>query len=166
MHRTYTREHFLSIAEKLRNQVPGIALSTDVIIGFPGEGEEDFEDTLDVLNRVGFDLVYAFKFSPRVGTPAASMSGVVDASTVNERMARLLQMQDEISLARNMPYVKTVQRVLVDSRDKRGSENVYSARTASNKLVHFTSDECHIGDFVEIEIDRVGAFELFGKIKK
>lgn len=166
MHRTYTRERFLDIANRLKERVSGIALSTDVIVGFPGEGDEDFEDTMDVLRQVGFDLVYAFKFSPRRGTPAAKMDGAPDADVVDERMSKLLKIQDEISLSRNLPYVGTNQRVLVDSRAKRGEKNTYSAHTLSNKLVHFESEECVVGDFVTVRIERAGAFELIGKIMK
>ena len=166
MNRTYTRSHFLKIARALRERVPGIALSTDVIVGFPGECERDFEDTMDVLREVEFDLVYAFKFSPRKGTPAESMSEQVSAEIVDSRMARLLSMQDEISLKRNLPYQDADVRVLVDSRSKRGESNTYTARTASNKLVHFTSDEDCVGEFVNVTVEHVGAFELIGKIKK
>ena len=166
MHRTYTRERFLEIAEALRARVPGIALSTDVIVGFPGESEDDFADTMDVLERVGFDLVYAFKFSPRKGTPAARMSGEVAAEAVDARMSALLAMQDEISLSRNLPYLGTRQRVLVDSISKKGGECTYSARTASNKLVHFDSEESLVGEFVTVEIEKAGAFEMIGKILK
>ena len=166
MNRTYTRERFLEIADKLRNKIPGITLSTDVIIGFPGEGEDDFLDTLDVLRRVRFDSVFAFNYSPRQGTPAARMEGAVDASVKEERMKRLLSMQDEISLERNKEYVGRIERVLVDSLSKRGELGTYSGRTMSNKLVHFVSDDTSVGEFINIEIEEARAFELIGKIKK
>ena len=164
MNRTYNKERFLRVARRLRERIPGIALSTDVIVGFPGESEADFSETLDVLEKVEFDLVYAFKFSPRRGTPAAEMPDHVDASVVDGRMARLLEMQDVISARRNLPYVGKTVRVLVDSRSKRG--NAYTARTDTNKLVHFESDEDLSGELVTVEIERAGAFELFGKLKK
>ena len=166
MNRTYTREHFLGIARRLRERVPGIALSTDVIVGFPTESESDFLDTLDVLRSVEFDLAYAFKYSPRVGTPAALMDGRVDEAELDSRMSRLLTMQDEISERRNAPYVGRCERVLVDSVSKKGGPDVYTARTASGKLVHFSSDVDCIGSFVTVEIEKAGAFELIGKIKK
>ena len=162
MNRTYTRERFLEIAESLRAAIPDICLSTDVIIGFPGESDKDFEDTLDILRRVNFDLVYSFKFSPRKGTPAASMAGEIPPATVDERMERLLRIQDEISQNMNLPYVGTRRRVLVDSVAKRG-EGVYAARTATNKLVHFKSESCRIGEFIDVEIEKAGPFILFGK---
>ncbi len=163
MHRTYTRERFLTIAEKLRAAVPGICLSTDVIVGFPGESDEDFEDTMDVLSRVRFDSVYAFRFSPRAGTPAASMTEIVSPSLVDERMARLLAFQDTVSEECNKPYVGTVQRVLVDSLSKKAELGTYSARTDTNKLVHFTSSEARVGEFASVLIEKAGAFELLGK---
>lgn len=165
MNRTYTRERFLDVAARLRRAIPDIALSTDVIIGFPGETEEDFDDTLDVLRQVGFDLVYAFKFSPRRGTPAALMSDTVSQEVEDERMSRLLKMQDEISLSRNLPYVGRIERLLVESQSKKGC-GMYTARTASGKLVHLESETDITGEQVYALIERAGAFELFGKIMK
>lgn len=163
MHRTYDRDRFLEIAEKLRRNVPGICLSTDVIIGFPGESDEDFRDTMDVLERVRFDSVYAFRFSPRAGTPAARMTDVVPPDVTDACMAELLSFQDAISEERNAPYLGTVQRVLVDSVSKKSQLGTYTARTATNKLVHFTSDEASIGEFTNVLIEKIGAFELLGK---
>jgi tRNA-2-methylthio-N6-dimethylallyladenosine synthase len=166
MNRTYTRDRFLEIAKNLRAAIPGIALSTDVIIGFPGETEEDFLDTLAVLREVKFDIVYAFNYSPRKGTPAADMDGAVAPEIKDDRMQRLLLLQDNISLMQNQPYLGKCVRVLVDSVSKRGELGTYTGRTASNKLVHFISDASSIGEFVNIEITEAKAFELIGKIKK
>jgi len=161
MNRRYDRDRFLAIAKKLKKNIPEICLSTDVIIGFPGESESDFEDTLLVLREIEFDIVYAFKFSKRVGTPAANMDGEVESSVVDERMARLLSMQDEISLKKNIPYENRVERVLVDSVSKKNG--TLSARTSSNKLVHFVGDESAIGEFRLVRIEKAKAFELLGK---
>ncbi len=163
MHRTYTREHFLSIVDKLRSAIPNICLSTDVIVGFPGEDDNDFEDTMDILRRVGFDIVYAFRFSPRAGTPAARMDSIVPPDVVSGRMDRLLLMQDEISLARNVPYVGKILRVLVDTISKRSELGTFTARTSTNKLVHFIATDAKIGEFCDVKIERAGAFELLGK---
>ncbi len=163
MHRTYTRERFMSIVEKLRRAVPDICLSTDVIVGFPGESDEDFADTVDILERAGFDIVYSFIFSPREGTPAAKMSDTVPREVADARMARLLALQDEISLEKNLPYVGTVQRVLVDSVSKKSELGTYTARTDTNKLVHFTAERATVGEFTDVLIERAGAFELIGK---
>ncbi len=165
MNRKYTKESFLDIVDKLRAAVPQIALSTDVIVGFPGEDESDFLDTLDVLRRARFDLVYSFRFSPREGTPAAKMYNMPPADVVDERMERLLKMQNEISYECNLSYVGRVERVLVDAISKKSELGTYSARTASNKLVHFAADNVKTGEFINVEIVKAGAFDLIGKIQ-
>ncbi len=164
MNRTYDRERYLSVVNKLREAIPDIALSTDVIIGFPGESDEDFTDTMDILRSVRFDVVYSFLYSPREGTKAAQMTDTVDEKIKNARMKELLSLQDEISYEKNLPYVGKRVRVLVDSLSKRARENTYTARTPGNKLVHFRCEENHIGEFAEIEIEKAGAYDLFGKI--
>ncbi len=162
MNRTYTKEHFISVAKKLKEKVQGIALSTDVIIGFPTESEEDFLDTLDVLERVRFDFVYSFIFSPRVGTVAEKMTDRVPQELSQERMARLLALGDEISLMKNEEYVGKRVRVLVDGVSK--NKDYLSGRTYSGKLVHFPSDSSKIGSFVKVEIEKANPFNLIGKI--
>ena len=162
MNRSYGRDRFLAIAKKLRAEIPGIALSTDVIIGFPGETEDDFEDTMNVLREVRFDMVYSFLYSPREGTRAAKMTDAVDQITKNDRMKRILAEQDIISYESNLAYVGKKYRVLVESESKK-DKDVYTARTNSNKLVHFKSDKNTIGQFVEVEIEKAGAFDLFAK---
>ena len=161
MNRTYNREKFLSIVDRLRKNIPGICLSTDVIVGFPSETEEDFLDTLDVLNRARFDMVYAFKYSQREGTPAARMPEQIDASIKEERVARLLKAQDSISLENNKKHVGSVVRVLVDSLSKRKNMNTVNARTYGNKLVHFEGDESLIGKYIDVKIERAGVYELY-----
>jgi len=161
MNRTYNREKFLSIVDRLRKNIPGICLSTDVIVGFPSETEEDFLDTLDVLNRARFDMVYAFKYSQREGTPAAIMPEQIDASIKEERVARLLKAQDSISLENNKKHVGSVVRVLVDSLSKRKNMNTVNARTYGNKLVHFEGDESLIGKYIDVKIERAGVYELY-----
>ena len=161
MNRTYNREKFISIVDKLRAKIPEICLSTDVIVGFPGETEDDFADTLDVLERAKFDMVYAFKYSPREGTPAAKMSDQITADVKEDRIARLLKMQDAISYANNERYVGSVITVLVDSLSKRKEKNTVNARTYGNKLVHFEGDESMIGKYMQVKIDRAGMYELY-----
>ena len=161
MNRTYNRERFLSIVDKLRHSIPHICLSTDIIVGFPGETEEDFLDTLDVMQKAAFDMVYAFKYSPREGTPASRMKDQVDHAVKEERIARLLKMQDEISLANNEKHVGSVVTVLVDSLSKRKNMNTVNARTYGNKLVHFEGDESMIGKYMSVRIERAGVYELY-----
>ena len=163
MNRTYNIEKYLSTVEKLRGAVPGVALTSDIIVGFPGETDDDFEDTMRVLSEVRFDMVYSFIYSVREGTRAATMESQIPDDIKSARMTRLLEVQRQISYEKNLHYVNTVQRVLVDSISKNGGPKTYTARTATNKLVHFDSDENHIGEFVNLKITRAGAFDLFGE---
>ena len=162
MNRSYDSSRFISIAKKLKAEIPEIALSTDVIVGFPGEMEDDFEDTMNVLREVRFDMVYSFLYSPREGTKAAKMPCAVTAEVKNERMKRLLAEQDIISYESNLRYVGRTCRVLVESESKKAN-GTYTARTSSNKLVHFKSENNRIGQFAEVEIEKAGAFDLFAK---
>ena len=163
MNRTYTREHYLDILNKLRAAVPDISVSTDVIVGFPGETEEDFLDTMDVLRTARFDMVYAFLYSAREGTRAAAMADKVPRDVKDERMSRLLSLQDEISYQKNERFVGEVCRVLVDSLDTRDGRTVYTGRNPENKLVHFTSErDVNVGDFTQVKIKKHGAFDLIG----
>ncbi len=166
MNRTYTSERFLSIVEKLRENIPGIALSTDVIVGFPGESEEDFEQTLAVLKKARFDSVFAFIYSKREGTRAAEMDDQVAEDIKSERLSKLFAMQDEISYDSNRPYLEKTVRVLVDSFEMREGRTVYSGRTDTNKLVHFTAEKCEIGEFKNIKINKIGGFDLIGAEEK
>ena len=166
MNRTYTREQFLQIAEKLRDAVPNIALSTDVIIGFPSETDEEFEETMDILAKVRFDMVYSFLYSPRVGTVAARMDDVVSNEDKNSRMSRLLCLQDSVSLEKNLPYEGRCVRVLTDSSEVRDGKLVYTGRTDTNKLVHFKGDGIKVGEWSLVEIDKACPFDLIGKKKE
>ena len=163
MNRTYNRERFLSIVDKLRAGIPSICLSTDVIVGFPSETEEDFLDTLDVLQKARFDMVYAFKYSPREGTPAAKMKDQVATEVKEDRIARLLKMQDDISFKNNERHVGASMTVLVDSLSRRKDKNMVNARTYGNKLVHFEGDESMIGKYMDVKIKRAGVYELYAE---
>ncbi len=163
MNRTYDSKKYLSTVEKLRAVAPGIALSSDIIIGFPGESDEDFEDTMKMLEAVRFDMVFSFIYSPREGTKAAKMENRVPEEITKKRMARLLEVQCNISHEINDTYVGTEQRVLVDSYDEKDGRRVYNARTATNKLVHFVAENAQIGEFTTVKIIRAGAFDLFGE---
>lgn len=165
MNRTYTRERYLEIATSLRKNIPGIALSTDVIIGFPTESDEDFVDTMDILRQVEFDNVYAFLYSPREGTRAAKMDGAVPRDVKDIRMAQLLKEQDKLSLEGNLPYENSTQRVLVDSFEMREDKRICSARTLTNKLVYFESDT-PVGEFIDVKITKACPYHLLGEAEK
>jgi len=166
MNRTYTREKYLDIAKELKDSIPGIALSTDVIIGFPGETDEDFRDTIDILQTVGFDNVYAFLYSPREGTKAAKMTPTVEREVKDKRMAELLALQDKLSLEKNMLYENCVEKVLVDSFEMRDGKRICSSRTLTNKLVYFESNDANVGDFVEIKIEKACPYHLLGRAER
>ena len=164
MNRHYDRAHYLSIAEKLRAAMPDIALTTDIIVGFPGETEEDFEETLDILRRVRFDMIYSFIYSPRSGTPAARMENQIPDDIKSARMQRLLAVQDEISYAKNCDAVGKVLRVLADGASK-NDPAVYAGRSEAGKLVHFRTDTDVTGQFVNVRITRAEPFCLHGELE-
>ncbi len=162
MNRKYDTARYLSIIEKLRAKMPNIAITSDIIVGYPGESDGDFEMTLDIMRRVRFDMVYSFIYSPRKGTPAAEREQL-DDGVKGERMRRLLALQDEIALEKNQSLIGKTVRALVDGESV--EKGVYSGRTAENKLVHFSATENDIGKYREVEIERASAYVLYGKIK-
>ena len=164
MNRTYNIGKYIETVEKIRLAAPSVALSSDIIIGFPGETDEDFAATLNVLKTVRFDMVYSFNYSKREGTAAAKMENQVPEEIKKSRMRALLDMQCNISREINELYVGRTERVLVDGFDVRDGKRIFNARTATNKLVHFETNECPIGEFVNVKIERAGAFDLFAKI--
>ena len=165
MNRTYTRERYLEIVKALKENIPGISLSTDIIIGFPTESDSDFEDTMDILRQVEFDNVYAFLYSPREGTRASKMDGAVDRAVKDTRMAELLKLQDKLSLERNLPYEGRVERVIVDSFEIRDGVRICSGRTLSNKPVFFESDST-VGEFVYVKITKACPYHLLGEVER
>ena len=164
MNRRYTTATYLETVGKLRAAMPHIALTSDIIVGFPGESEEDFEATCDMLRRVRFDMIYSFLYSPREGTPAATMEEQIDDATRARRFDKLLSLANELALEANKPYENTLQRVLVDCVSK-NDENTYSGRTASGKLVHFTAAPEDVGEFRYVRIERADPYALHGKIE-
>ena len=164
MNRRYTLSRYRSVVEKLRAVRPNVALTSDIIVGFPGETEEDFAETLDALREIRFDSVYSFIYSPRRGTPAADMADQVPPEIQGARMTRLLALQADISRERNLPLVGRDVRVLVDGPSKTAPD-VYSGRTDAGKLVHFAAVPSHIGEFITVHIDRAESFALYGSVK-
>jgi len=165
MNRHYDTERYLGIVRYMREKMPDIAITTDIIVGFPGESEEDFEATLEMLRQVKFDMIYSFIYSPRKGTPAAEMEDQVPPEVQKRRFERLLAVQQEISLEKNLPFVNKTVRVLCDGVSKT-NEALYSGRTEEGKIVFFEGEECDKGNFVMIHIERAEAFALYGKKEK
>ena len=164
MNRTYDTARYLQTIEKIRAAVPDAAITTDIIVGFPGESDEDFEATMSMLEKVGFDMVFSFNYSKREGTRAARMENQVPEAVKKERMTRLLDVQCEISRKKNDAYLGRVVRVIVDSAEKNNGEIVYASRTATNKLVHFVSEKDYIGQFIDVKIIRTGAFDMLAEV--
>ena len=163
MNRKYTRETYLETVEKLRRAIPDIVLSTDLIIGFPGETDEDFAETMQVVRDVRYDMIYSFLYSPRRGTPAATMPDPVPDSVRKARMAELLETQNQISLSLAERYVGQTLRILVDAPGK--EPGTLTGRTPGGRLVHFAGDETLIGQFVCVTIDRAEPFALRGTME-
>lgn len=137
MNRKYTRESFIETAKYYRKKIPDGTISTDIIVGFPGETEEDFEDTLELMKEIRFDSAFTFQFSPRPGTAAEKYPGQIDAGTVTERFSRLLSLQNEHSHSSNLSVIGSTDVVLIEG-ESHTSPEVYTGRTSSNRLVNFT----------------------------
>ena len=165
MNRKYTKEKYLDTVRKLREAVPNIALSTDIILGFPTETDEDYNDTLSLLREVEFDFVYSFNYSPRKGTPAADMAEQVSDEVKSERMTGLLKLQDEISLEKNKKYVGKDVRVLIDSFEEQESGVILGGRTETNKRFFAEGDKNLVGTFVNMTVETAKPYNLLGKIK-
>lgn len=164
MNRGYTSAEYLAIATKLRERSPGITFSTDVIIGFPGETESDFQDTRTVFNTIEFDNAYIFKYSPRKGTKAAKITDSVPTSVKEERNQILLEDLKRMTIKRNECLVGTKVSVLVDGVSKRNSSR-WSGRTTSNKVVVFTPEpETKRGDILELTVEKVTSSTLFARL--
>lgn len=164
MNRNYTREAYLSLIRYMRERMPDITITSDIIVGFPGETEEDFEDTLSILREVKYDMVYSFIYSKRRGTPAAQMENQVPDEVKSGRMTRLLARQNEISLEKNLPLVGRTLRVLVEGRSKTNPER-FTGRTQGNKIVLFDGDDGMTGRFADIRITRAAPFTLWGEVE-
>jgi len=161
MHRGYTRERFLGIVEKLRVTKPGIGITTDIIVGFPGETEEDFEQTLTLVNEVRFQNAFVFKYSKRKDTPAASMLNQVTQDVIEDRHARLLQRVNEISADQYRSFVGRHVEILVEGPSRRNVARL-EGRTRCNKIVVFEGSERHRGQLLSVKVTRVGSCTLYG----
>ncbi len=162
MNRKYSREEYLDKMKRLRQAVPGIALSTDIIAGFPGESERDFGDTLDMLNEVRFDSIFAFKYSRRPGTRALELPGHIDEPVKEERLSRILELQRSITLQKNRDLIGTVQEILVEGTSKKGG--TLTGRTRGNRTVNVSAPESLVGSLVSVTITAAGANSLTGTL--
>ena len=163
MHRVYTREHYLDLIRKLKKKVPNITLSTDIIVGFPGETEEDFNDTLSLVENVEYDQGFTFLYSIRKGTKAAEMNEQIPHDIKQERFQRLIDTMYDIFYKKNKECVGKTYEVLVEGISKNNSE-ILTGRTRGYKLVHFKGGKRNIGQLVNVKITGHNSFALEGKL--
>lgn len=163
MNRHYQMDRYLDIVDYMKEKIPDIVITTDIIVGFPGETEEDFEGTLNALNRVRYDMIYSFIYSPRKGTPAAEMPDQVPQDVQSERFRRLLDLQNEIAYEINQKYLGKTIRVLCDGRSK-NNPDVLCGRTEGNKIVLFDGASENEGKYLNIKITKCETFALIGEI--
>ena len=162
MNRKYSREEYLNLYDKLKREIPGCAFTTDIIVGFPNETDDMFEDTISAVEHCEYDNAFTFIYSKREGTPAASMEDVTPTSVKEERLQRLNEKVAYYANKNNQKFKDAVVEVLVDGISKRNS-NVYSGYTPENKLVNFTGNDIKVGEFVKVKITEVLSFSLNGQ---
>lgn len=163
MNRKYTREHYLSLVEKVRAKMPDIVLTTDIIVGFPGETDDDFEETLSLLKLVEYDTIFSFIYSKRQGTPAASMEDVMSEEQKHRNFDRMLEVQNEISKRKNDAYLGKTEMVLVEGISK-NNQNTLTGRTEGGKVVNFPGSAEMVGTLQNVKITKSQTWSLFGEI--
>ena len=163
MNRKYTKEQYLELVNKMKNKIPNITLSTDIIVGFPGETDEEFEDTLDVVKKVNFEQVYMFIYSRRVGTPGDKMPNQVPEEIKHKRFNRLKELVESQIGENNKKYVGTIQKVLVEGESK-NNKDMLTGRTDSNKVVIFEGNKELINQIIDLKIISEHMWYLKGKI--
>ena len=163
MNRKYTKEQYLNLVEKMKSKIPNLTLSTDIIVGFPGETDEEFEDTLDVVAKVKFEQVYMFIYSRRVGTPGNKMENQIPEEIKHKRFDRLKELVESQIEENNNKYVGTIQKVLVEGKSK-NNEDMLTGRTDSNKVVVFEGNENLIDKIIDLKIVSQHMWYLKGEI--
>lgn len=163
MNRGYSKEQYIALAEKIKERIPGVSLTADIIVGFPQETEEDFMDTLDVVDKVGFETSFMFMYSIRKGTKAAVMEGQIDDEVKKDRLHRLMSLQNSISKKLSMEYEGKTERVLVEGPSKK-NKDMLSSRTSTNKIVLFKGDPSLEGQFVNVKIKECKTWTLYGEL--
>ena len=164
MNRRYDKEKYLNLVEKIRASIPDISLTTDIIVGFPGETEEDFLETLDVVDKASFDTAFTFIYSKRSGTPAAKMENQIPEDVVKDRFNRLLSLVQEKGRISSARFEGSVQEVLVEEESK--EKGIFTGRTQYNLLVHFPGSEEMLGKYVKVHLDTCKGFYYLGSLVK
>lgn len=166
MNRGYTKEEFITLAKKIKEKIPDIGLTTDIIVGFPGETDEDFQDTMDVVNEVGFENAFMFMYSKRSGTPAATMEEQVDEQVKNERLQQLMRLQNYKAKEESQKYLGKMVKVLVEGPSRKNPE-MLTGRTSTHKIVLFKSDRTDLkGKFVHTRIYEAKTWTLYGELEE
>lgn len=165
MNRKYTAQEYLHIIDKVKSSVPDVSLTSDIIVGFPGETDEDFQKTLDMLAAVEYDAIFSFIYSPRNGTPAATMEGQIPKEVSSRRFEQLLSLQHDISRSRNQRFVGRTVRALCEEVSKTDPTKM-TARGDSPRPIHFENHKgVPIGEYCELEVVSADTFSLYGKLK-
>ena len=162
MNRHYTKEQYIALAKKIQERIPGVSFTTDIIVGFPGETEEDFKETLDVVREVGFDSAYTYVYSKRSGTPAASMEDQVDKDVIKDRFDRLLALLKETSAKNCKKKVGDIERVLIEEENTH-EEGMLTGRLENNLLVHFKGCKEQIGTMADVKLVEEKGFYYMGE---
>ena len=166
MNRGYTKEKFIALAKKIKEKIPDIGLTTDIIVGFPGETEEDFQDTMDVVDEVGFENAFMFMYSKRSGTPAATMDEQVDEQVKSERLQKLMHLQNYKAKEESQKYLGKTVKVLVEGPSKKNPE-MLTGRTSTHKIVLFKSSRTDLkGKFVNTKIYEAKTWTLYGELEE
>ena len=166
MNRGYTKEEFITLAKKIKEKIPDIGLTTDIIVGFPGETEEDFQDTMDVVNEVGFENAFMFMYSKRSGTPAATMEKQVDEQVKSERLQQLMRLQNYKAKEESQKYLGKTVKVLVEGTSRKNPE-MLTGRTSTHKIVLFKSPGTDLkGKFVNTKIYEAKTWTLYGELEE
>jgi tRNA-2-methylthio-N6-dimethylallyladenosine synthase len=162
MNRRYTREDYLDKVTRLRHAVPDVALTTDIIVGFPGETERDFEMTMRLLSEVRYDGIFSFKYSKRPGTAAIKMPDHVPEKVKEKRLALVLELQQEITMGKNRELIGATREILIDGHSKKGG--MITGRTRGNKAVNIEAPASLIGSLATVKITSSGVNSLTGRI--
>lgn len=163
MKRGYTKEEYIALAKKIKREIPDIALTTDIIVGFPGETEEDFNDTLDVVNEVGFENAFMFMYSKRRNTPASIYEDQIDEKTMNRRLQTLMRQQDKIAFEYSQRYIGKTLKVLVEGHSKKNMDMMFG-RTSTHKIVLFPKMKYNNEKFVNVKITHTNTWTLYGEL--
>jgi tRNA-2-methylthio-N6-dimethylallyladenosine synthase len=163
MNRTYSIEHYLGLVDKIRNAIPGVTLSTDIIAGFPTESADDHRQTLDVIHNVGYDGAFMFKYSPRENTKSWEIGDDIPDEVKVQRLNEIIDLQQTISLRRNQAHIGTTLEILVE-RESAKSNDEWMGRSDTNKVTVFPKENARVGEIVKAKIHNCNSATLFGTL--